>query len=124
MKVAIDTHALVLWLIDPKKLGPKGRAFLRRETVEILVPIMAVLELRYLIEIGRIEMDISEALSFLATQLNVSLVPFGIEQLAEAMSLATRDPFDRAILATALAAKCALITRDRWMTREYSDCMW
>ena len=35
-----------------------------------------------------------------------------------------RDPFDRTILAEAMARSLPILTRDRWMAARYPRCIW
>lgn len=84
------------------------------ETCDLRISEFVRLEMQYLYEIGRIRIVPSRILAHLAVHAEVALsaCPLHIV-MDEAMKLAwTRDPFDRMIVANALAEKAKLITCD------------
>ena len=87
---------------------------------------MAVLELRFLNEIGRLVDDSAAVLRSLATTIGLRVAdhPFGsIVENAQDLDW-TRDPFDRLITAQAKAADAPLITRDRSIRANYDKAVW
>jgi PIN domain nuclease of toxin-antitoxin system len=75
---------------------------------------MAVLELQYLYELRRVSFPASEIIGNLARTVGlvVSDAPWNhVVAVAAGLSW-TRDPFDRLIVANALAAGCRLVTAD------------
>ena len=116
MKYIVDTHLLVWRLIEPRKLSKNERSLFSNSQTEFLIPTVALLEMQYLAEIKRIEIDMDEALTTLQEEPAFQLVPFDETAMLHAFRLtSTRDPFDRMILAQALANSTKILTRDRWM---------
>lgn len=116
MKYFVDTHLLVWRLIDPRQLSKKERAIFSGAQAEFLIPTVVLLEMQYLSEIKRIEIDLDEALMTIQEDSSFQLVPFDEAAMLHAFRLTTtRDPFDRIILSQALASGTKILTRDRWM---------
>ena len=122
---ALDTHALVFWLLDPSKLSAKTRAILRGTGNRFCISTACILEIQYLIEIGRIETEIGEVLSYIQREHAFFLQPFDEMVLLETLAASEhRDPFDRIILGTAKAYNLPIITRNRWMKSQYKNTSW
>ena len=120
-----DTHALVFFLLDPGKLGRKAESVFESPHARICVPSVALLEIQYLVEIGRIKTSMSEVMAFIETSGSFHIHPFDSPALHHSLDIkGQRDPFDRIILATALSLKLPLITKDRWMRSMYRQCVW
>jgi PIN domain nuclease of toxin-antitoxin system len=112
----LDTNALIWRFLDPRKLSAKMKNVFAGEDNLYLVPTVSLLELQYLKEIGRIEVDIDQFLQTLRQQEDFRLVPFDETVLLASLRLTSnRDPFDRIILAHAIAASIKILSRDRWM---------
>ena len=124
-KFVVDTHPFVFWMLDPSSLSNDAYAVLSEPGSRFLVPTMVLLEVKHLVEIGRVDAEITDMLSYANTTPDWEIVPFGEAILLKALEIVdTRDPFDRTILATALAENCPIITRDRWMTKRCPNCVW
>ena len=122
---ALDTHALVFWLLDVPKLSAKTRGILRGTENRFCISTACILEIQYLIEIGRIETEIGEVLSYIQREPAFFLQPFDEMVLLETLDASEhRDPFDRIILGTAKAYNLPIITRDRWMKSQYKNTLW
>lgn len=116
MRYILDTHTLVWRLVAPKKLSPAAQSIFLNEENEFRIPTICILEIQYLAEIGRIAMDPDSALTTIQDEPNFYLAPFEETVMLHSLKLTTtRDPFDRMILAHALASSTKIITKDRWM---------
>ncbi len=123
--LVVDTHPFVFWLLNPSALSGGARHNLGAHAVKVHVPVMVLLEAKYLIEIGRIEADIHDMIGYVNRSHGWSVAAFDENVLLQSLSLDDhRDPFDRAILATARALGLPLLTRDRWMASRYDPCFW
>jgi len=116
MKYFVDTHLLVWRLIEPRRLSKMEKGLFSDSHAEFLIPTVVLLEIQYLTEIKRIEIDMDEALAAIQEDPSFQLAPFDETAMLHAFRLTTtRDPFDRMILAQALASSTKILTRDRWM---------
>ncbi len=116
--IHLDTHVLA-WLYagETDRLSPPAREALRSAGpggTTIAVAPMALLELTYLQEIGRLSVGGEEVLAALAPALGLRVddAPFAdVVAIAHRQSW-TRDPFDRMIAAQALCSEAELLTAD------------
>lgn len=119
--VVCDTHALIYWALEPKRLSVKAkreieRALLRRD---VACADISLWEIAMLSDRGRIKLP-NGAKSFLddlILALNLNLIPINtdIAVLAQTVCAGHGDPADRLIAATAIYLDAPLLTRDEKM---------
>jgi PIN domain nuclease of toxin-antitoxin system len=119
--VHLDTH-IVCWLYEGRAELLTPAALQAIESGLLQVSPVVQLELAYLHEIGRISRDGKHVLDALAEDIGLSVADVS---LAQVMKMAgtliwTRDPFDRMIVAHAMVADAALVSKDR-LIRKYCD---
>jgi len=112
--IHLDTH-VVAWLYAGRdeSLPLPARERLNRDVPRISP--MVLLELDYLREIGRFTVSGQDTFADLESRigLRLSTAPFlHVVRMASPLSF-TRDPFDRLIVANAMADGCELLTADR-----------
>lgn len=124
MTVVFDTHGFIFHLLDPSQLGESAQAMVKQAKL-FWIPTMVLLEIQYLQEIGRINVEMTEILSYIRRTERFQICHFDENALGCALELSsTRDPFDRTILGTAISRKVPIITRDRWMKDQYPQTVW
>jgi PIN domain nuclease of toxin-antitoxin system len=115
-KYVLDTHAFVFALREPKRLGRRARAVLTRIDAgkdDGMVPAAVAAEVILLREKARTAIGLPELKQALSAT-RWSFVPLDLEQLDRFATLgALVDPFDRLIVAAALARDARLISRDQ-----------
>jgi PIN domain nuclease of toxin-antitoxin system len=118
-RVLLDTHILVRWLADPKRLSRDQARILdeivrRRETVGISA--ITLLEVTLLSSDGRLRMKLTadEVFNDLEASPVFRILPLTVDVAKEVSSLsALRDPADRVIVATARVHGLRLLTSDQ-----------
>ena len=121
----LDTHVLAWLYAGALERFPAGaRARLEQEMLAIS-PI-ALLELQYLFEIGRLTQPAQVVLDELRARLGLGISSATLaEVVAVALSLSwTRDPFDRLIAGQALAEGAPLLTADRTIREHLELAVW
>jgi PIN domain nuclease of toxin-antitoxin system len=123
--VFLDTH-IVIWLYEGRKekFSPTVRDKL--ESANLFISPLVKLELQFLYEIERITERPEKILSFLefALEINISTTPFSLI-VEKSLDLSfTRDPFDRMILAEALAHEGILVSADREIKKNSKAVFW
>lgn len=116
--VVCDTHALLYWALEPKRLSIKAKRELERarERGELACADISLWEIAMLADHGRIKLGV-DTKTFLddllaALGINVVAVNPEIATIAQSSFAAHGDPADRLIAATALYLKAPLLTRD------------
>ena len=118
--IVLDTHAWFWWVTGSTELRSEARQRLSSEE-SVIVPSVALWELSLLSERGRLGLDPNTE-AFLAAA--VAWRDVAVHEITPRIAtLAARlprtfpgDPADRLIVATAMAAGCELVTRDRRIT--------
>jgi PIN domain nuclease of toxin-antitoxin system len=116
----LDTHVLVRWFADPKKLSREQLRVLRsavRQCEQLAVSAMTLLELALLFgeEGSRLKLPAADLLGSIESDPIFCILPIDVEVAAEvaAMGDSLRDPADRAIVATARVHGLRLVTSDQ-----------
>ena len=115
-RICIDTHALILHLSRPKRLGRGAARLLRdadRGRATVLIPAIVGIELALLREAGRKTVGIPQLEAFVTAQPSFTLLPLDLAQTKEfALLEAVDDPFDRMIVAAARTTGTSLMSAD------------
>ena len=116
----MDTHILLHWRNDSRKLSEEQRRVLRTEERDgrrFALSAFSLLELALLISEKRlgIKESADEFFAELETRPALQVLPITFQVAAEfaAIAHAVRDPADRAIVATARVHRLRLITSDQ-----------
>lgn len=123
--IHLDTH-VAAWIFvgDEEKLKPVAHRLFGANSFAISP--MVMFELKLLGEIGRLNFEPHSLLGHLSDQLGlaVSQTDFSrVIDIAQGLSW-TRDPFDRIIVAHAIADGATLLTRDAAILRNCSSAAW
>jgi len=124
--IHLDTH-VVMWLRgDPGRRLPKGVRRRIDQSADVRVSPMVALELDYMVEVGRATASASVVLAELQQSigLTMSAAPFALVVRHAQPLTWTRDPFDRLIVATALADGADLVTADRRICEHVPTAVW
>lgn len=122
----LDTH-VAIWLRQGaiERLPGSVRRQLDGDSPLRVSP-MVLFELDVLHEIRRLRESSTSVIGGLARDLGVTVcgLPFAAVAAAASEVTWTRDPFDRLIVAQAIAARARLVTRDRRIRRHSTVAYW
>lgn len=130
--VVTDTHALIWYLFEPKRLSSLARSsLLQAETSPgvIYVSAISVVEARYLVEKGTLTESVFKELvdSLINADTALTVVPISLDiacALNEVSKQTVPDMPDRIIAATALYLGLPLVTRDRQIQASQIETIW
>ena len=128
LRILLDTHALIWWLADSRRLPQSVRDAISDASNEKLVSAATAWEIATKFRIGRLP----EA-AVLAEDIAGALAEQGFEELpltvddgsrAGALPGHHRDPFDRMLIAQALARNLTIVTGDPLFDRYGVRRLW
>jgi PIN domain nuclease of toxin-antitoxin system len=128
VRVLLDTHALVWAAGDPDRLSSRARATIADPATVVFVSLTSAWELAILqgLERVRLAMPLETLFTQGLAALRFHLLPIRLPHVAGVSALPHhhRDPFDRLIVATALAEKLTVVSSDRAFKRYGVPVVW
>ena len=112
MRLLLDTHVFLWWVKNEKKLGPKARQSIQ-ESEDVMVSIISAWEFAVKKALGKLELgaDFEEAIDAEGfSKLNIT---FNQARMIGKMQPHHGDPFDRMLVAQAIAEGLVFVTVDR-----------
>lgn len=117
MRLLLDTHTLIWWLIEAPKLRPSARAAIADEANEVLVSAVSAIEVTTKFRLGKLPQAERLALAFEAEVAEEGFTPLPITlaqaALAGTLQFAHKDPFDRLLIAQARLEGAWLVSSER-----------
>ena len=109
----VDTHALIWYLDDDPRLGAGAAAVFDDASVRLIIPVIVMLEIRYLSYRGRFERTMEEALQVIGLDPRCTIYPADLSVVNKApLDL---DIHDSLVVGTALVQRelvDGVLTRD------------
>ena len=128
MRLLLDTHALVWALGEPDRLSPRARATIADQATVVFVSLTSAWELAILQSLGRVRLKVPLATLFTdgLAALRFQLLPIRLPYVVGVSALPQhhRDPFDRLLVATALAEKLTVVSSDHAFKRYGVAVLW
>lgn len=108
----LDTHALLWWLSDPKKLSEEARAAITDGENPVYVSSAAAWEMAIKKRLGRLEYPTN--LAEVLAKDHIAVLPITLPHALAVSDLPVhhQDPFDRMMVAQATIEGLVLVTRD------------
>ena len=121
MKILLDTHILLWWMADDRRLPRPARLAIEDPANRVFVSIASLWETAIKFSLKRVVAD-PEALREAAERDGFSLLPIDARHCSAVARLPHHhsDPFDRLLVAQALVEPMRLLTHDSQLAR-YSD---
>ena len=125
MRLLLDTHVLLWIFLEPNRLPPRVAEAIRTPRNEVYVSAVSTWEIAIKAGLGRVEVPFEELETTLADTGVVELpVTIAHTLLVRDLPDHHRDPFDRLLVAQALAEAMTLVTHDHAI-RDYAiPTMW
>ncbi len=117
MRILLDTHALLWWLMGDARLGRAARAAIADEDNDVFVSAASAWEISTKHRIGKLPGAGPLVVDFASEMRKQSFSPLSISlahgQVAGSLATEHRDPFDRMLVAQAREEKMALVSNER-----------
>lgn len=116
LKLLLDTHALIWWLAGDEALSLAAREAIADEANSIWVSAASAMEIATKFRIAKLDQATLLARDFEAVVADQGFAELPISvrhaQLAGAMTITHKDPFDRLLIAQAQAEDMALVSNE------------
>lgn len=128
MRLLLDTHTLLWFLTDDRKLSQNARTLIIRPNTDVLVRVVSLWEIVIKASLGKLPLP-APFEELLPAQLEIeriSVLQIELQHLTRLRQLPFhhRDPFDRLILAQAIVEKIPLISRDAVFSNYDVPILW
>jgi PIN domain nuclease of toxin-antitoxin system len=124
VRLLLDTHALIWWMADAPELSDRARSAIAERSNEVMVSIASLWEIVIKRALGKLEFP-EDVETTLAVE-GFGLLPIGLGHLRALESLPAlhRDPFDRMVVAQALADGFVMVSGDPAVARYGAPILW
>jgi PIN domain nuclease of toxin-antitoxin system len=128
VRILLDTHAFIWWITGDRRLSDRARGAIGAAEHEVFVSAVSAWEIVTKARLGRLR--ITERVDrFVPEQLEANAFQALPLTMRHALGLAAlpdlhRDPFDRMLVAQALAEQMPLVTGDRAVAAYPVDTIW
>ena len=127
MDLLLDTHTLIWFVEDDKKLSDNARINVENLANPCSISIACIWEIAIKISIGKLKMV--QPFKHLYKTLNknrIEFLPITFEHtlLVSKLELRHRDPFDRLIIAQAQAENMTIVTKDPNFKKYSVELLW
>lgn len=112
MKLLLDTHVVLWWLDDPNQLSDDARDAIAEPANQVFVSSVVAWEIAIKRSLGKLTAPPDIASAIVDAGLEELPVKFNHAWAVEALPKHHRDPFDRMLIAQAVAENCTLVSRD------------
>ena len=118
MRLLLDTHVLLWWLADDRKLDRTAREIIGNPGNDVLVSSVSVWEISIKAALGRLEIELDD-LEDAILRNGFRPLPIGFRHAVTAGRLPPlhRDPFDRMLIAQASVEELRIMSHDRVFER-------
>ena len=114
-RIILDTSIFLWFLAGDKRLTDQSRELIEDQRNDLCISIASFWEMAIKISLGKLDVSGGYiSAKDAADKLGVTALPISFEslQVLEKLPFMHRDPFDRIIIATALAEGCCVVTSD------------
>jgi len=124
VKLLLDTHAALWWLADDARLGRDAERQLSDETNRVLLSAAVIWEVAIKRSLGKLQAPGDLAPMLLGAGAQPLPVTLDHAAAVEELPWHHRDPFDRMLVAQALAEGAVIISQDERMRRYGVSLVW
>lgn len=124
MRLLLDTHAFIWWVSEAANLGQRARDAIHDTANEILLSVASLWELT--IKRGNGKLDFPFDVETVVADEGFRVLPISYRHLGalETLPRLHRDPFDRMLIAQAIADDLVLATRDARLSAYGVAILW
>jgi len=128
MRLILDTHVFLWWIVDSPQLSSRVRDVMRNPANELFLSVASAWEIAIKVNLGRLRPP-DRPDRFIPGQLMKNAIePLPVE-MSHALYVSRlpaihRDPFDRTIIAQSILEKMPVVTRDADIAKYKTKTLW
>ncbi len=116
MKALVDTHTFIWDLLDDPRSSRKAKQMLSSDSDELVLSLVSLWEIAIKMKIGKFN-DLGSSVAYIRDEMReygMELLPIRYEHILQLESLPHHhgDPFDRLLIAQAIAESLPVLTSD------------
>ena len=128
MKLLLDTHAFLWWLLDDPRLSDKARAIIADGDNDLFLSAASGWEISIKARLGRLQLP-DNLTDYMIEQLQsnaITVLPIQFSHALHVHHLPDhyKDPFDRMLIAQSQLENLPLLTNDQIMTKYNIAIIW
>jgi PIN domain nuclease of toxin-antitoxin system len=128
VKVLVDTHTFIWALLHDRRLTTKAKQVLRSDEHELLFSLVSLWEIAIKIKTGKLN-TIGSSVSYIRDEMedfSMQLLPIHYEHILQLEMLPPHhsDPFDRLLIAQAIAESIPILTHDEIFSHYPIKVIW
>lgn len=128
MKVLLDTHVFLWWIVDDPRLSPRARKIIGNEENTLFLSAASAWEIAIKAKLGRLKLP-DDPERFIPEQMALNVIESLPVQVSHALHVYTlpeyhSDPFDRLIIAQAQLEGLPILTADPQISKYDVDTIW
>ncbi|BAU12686.1 hypothetical protein LEP3755_32170 [Leptolyngbya sp. NIES-3755] len=128
MNLLLDSHVLIWLDVDPDALSARVRELLTDENNVWVASVVSVWEIQIKLQLGKLSLNLPfpELIENLQTTSDLQILPIELSHIwaLEGLPNHHRDPFDRLIIAQAIATQLPIVSADSKFDRYPIDRLW
>ncbi len=128
MKLLLDTHVLLWWLVDSQRLSARARALIADQRSQLFWSAASSWELAVKSALGRIQFQTPFRTVIPDVLQKQGIASLPVEQShafqVAGLPLLHRDPFDRMLVAQCQVEKLGLLSADSQLAEYEVDVLW
>jgi len=128
MRILLDTHT-ALWMVNEhEKLSPAAKTLLHNDEHTLFISMASLWEMAIKVSLGKLS-ELDGGMSVFMAKMEImpiELFPITTDhiRMVESLPFVHRDPFDRLIIATAMADNMTILTADSNIPKYNVPCTW
>ncbi len=128
MRLLLDTHAFLWWIMDSPELSLRVRDAIRNPANELFLSAASALEIAIKVNLGRLHLPDGPD-RFIPGQMAKNTIGSLPIKMSHALFVSRlpalhRDPFDRIIIAQSMVEKIPIVTRDVDIAKYKAKTLW
>jgi PIN domain nuclease of toxin-antitoxin system len=128
LKILLDTQIFLWMLAEPKRLGENAKSLLRNKKNQLYLSAASSWEISIKASLEKLPLPESPDLYISSRMMDLGILPLDIKHhhtfVVYSLALHHRDPFDRILIAQAIADRLHLISIDQQFRLYDLDLIW